>query len=181
MQASVIQPVVELCRAELWHACDVGTKRKAMHRVALAKGEKRPDRNEQRGGVEKDPWHEVESACAEYATAKYLRRWWPGNWWSVGKTVDIPPDIEVRWTEYEATGRLLVYDQDNPLYRYVLVTGTMPSYRLIGWIYGRDAMDPRFRGRLKPDRPEMQIVPREELLPVTELMRFDEGGETEAE
>src|SRR5262245_62051147 len=160
---------IELCRAELWHAAEVGVKRRAMHRYALAKGEKRQDRNEQRGGEQMDSWDEIESACAEYATSKYLQRFWPGDWWCRNRTVDILPDIEVRWTKYSESGHLLLYDSDLPDFRYVLVTGSIPTYSLLGWLYGHEAMRPEFRRSLKPGRPEMFVVGREQLRPIEDL------------
>lgn len=81
---------------------------------------------------------DIEAACAEMAVAKALNIYWDG---SVNKFKkdgpDLPPDIEVRTTEYK-NGHLILRDGDKKYcndMRFVLVVGEAPKFYLSGWIY----------------------------------------------
>jgi len=161
-------PIVVLDKADLLRAVPIGAMRKALHRLASHRGEKRPDGNGQRGGEERSPWDEVEAAAAEYAVAKYLHRFWPADFAKRRKSVDILPDIEVRLTKYE-TGHLLIYDEDNPAYKFVLVTGAIPEFTIRGWLLGEDAMNADYWGRTREDRAACFMVPQDRLRPIAEL------------
>jgi hypothetical protein len=154
---------VVLSRAALEWPVRVGAMRKAMHQCAAYEGAKRPDENQERGGEDLDPWDEVQAACAEFAAAEALGRVWAGDIYKRKKTIDIPPDIEVRWTKHEDDGHLLVYNEDDATRRYVLVTGYLPAFRVHGWIDGNDAKRPEFLRPLRRGRPPGYFVPRERL------------------
>jgi hypothetical protein len=162
---------IVLNRYQIRRGCEVGVMRRAMHFVAEHEKKKRPDRNDQRQGKETCPWNAVVAAVAEYAVSIVIEGHWVGDYWSKTKTVDILPDIEVRWTCHE-DGCLLVYDDDDPNSRYVLVRGKIPCFEIIGWIHGYDAMKEEYRGKLpgRDDRPEMYRVPDEALHAIEELV-----------
>jgi len=147
----------------------VGAMRKALHRLAAYEGQKKPNDNEQRSGPDIDPWNEVESACAEYSVSFKTHRHWLADFSSKKKTVDIAPDIEVRFTKY-ANGHLLIYDEDLDDCRYVLVTGALPEYSIRGWLLGKDCKLVEYYAPLTPDRPPVFKVPQSALRPIEELI-----------
>ena len=155
-------------RTGLLHPVHVGAMRRAMHRYADHFGQKRPRDPGSITGVEREGWEEIESACAENAAAIVISHNWPGDWWSKEKTIDIPPDIEVRWTRY-STGHLFLYPKDDPDLRYILVTGQLPRYEVCGWQWGSEGKHERYWGKFDPDRPECYMVPQSDLLPLSEL------------
>ena len=65
-----------------------------------------------------------------------------GNGWRYGDKggVDVPPDIEVKWS---ARGDRLIVSKRHmqPHLRYVLVTGRNP-YHYVGWAYGSEISIP---------------------------------------
>ena len=160
--------LVVLTRQQIWYPCLVGTLSKMLHKYAEWEGKVHSDLGD-RGGEDLDPWDQVESACTEYAVAHFLNRRFPGDYWSKTKTVDIPPDIEVRWTKH-ANGHLLIYEKDPPEFKVVLVTGKMPAYLIHGWTTVEVGKQLGTYGRLREDRPPCWKVPRSALLPIEELV-----------
>lgn len=73
---------------------------------------------------------------AEVAVAR-----WTGLEWNRGhrRKPDVGDDVEVRNTR-RADGLLTVYTYDKPERRFVLAIGTFPSYTIVGWLPGRDAV-----------------------------------------
>lgn len=106
---------------------------------------------------------DIEGACAEIAVAKCIGRYWSG---SVGsfKEPDIGQDVQVRWTHL-VTGRLIVRDDDPDEHRYVLVVGTAPRYRVVGWMRGSEAKNPLF-AKDPNGRPSAFFVPQSCLHPI---------------
>lgn len=149
---------VELSKVELLHACAVGVYRRAMHMYALAKGEIDPSG---RAGAP-EPWHEIEGAVGEYVVAKFLNINWPGDWWTRKRTADLLPDIEVRWTKYN-DGHLLIKDGDPITNRYVLVVGAIPTYYVVGWVYGNEGTKQEYYRPIKPGAEPCFCVPQDAL------------------
>ena len=79
----------------------------------------------------------IEGAAAEQALAKYLGRYWGGD---IGtfKKPDIGKNIQVRSTVLR-NGSLIIRENDNENDYYVLVTGKMPDFEIVGYILGKDA------------------------------------------
>lgn len=88
---------------------------------------------------------DIEGAAAELAFAKARGHYYdcyvgvnyahqPGD---VGRT-------QVRSTWHE-NGCLTVYDNDPDDAAFVLMVGMIPTFRIAGWLYGREAKDPRWR------------------------------------
>lgn len=77
---------------------------------------------------------------AELAVARWMgAKWNRGN----ARKTDVEPDVEVRSIRRD-DGFLSLYDFDHPKRRYVLTIGRFPSYRLVGWIWGREGMVEEF-------------------------------------
>jgi hypothetical protein len=88
-------------------------------------------------------WHtDIEAACAELAVAKFLNIHWDGSINSF-KKADISNSLQVRHTQLP-NGCLILRDRDNPEEKYVLVTGTHPQYKIIGYILGKNGMQNEF-------------------------------------
>lgn len=88
-----------------------------------------------------DEWStEIESCCAEIALAKTLDRYWSGGVFDGQRAAFDVGDKQVRHTVY-ANGALIIYPEDDPEQRFVLVTGRAPNYVLRGWLRGKDAQD----------------------------------------
>lgn len=78
----------------------------------------------------------IEGACAEEAVAKYLNIFWSG---SIGEL--LTPDVgkfQVRSTPL-AHGRLIVQKKDPDDAVFILATGTIPRFIIVGWMYGHEA------------------------------------------
>jgi hypothetical protein len=80
---------------------------------------------------------DIQGAAAELAYCKFRGKFWPGG---VGTYKD--PDAglvtQVRSTTLE-DGSLIVRSNDDPNHIYVLVIGSLPKFRVAGWIKGQDA------------------------------------------
>lgn len=85
-----------------------------------------------------DTWdRDIEGACAELAYAKWAGVHWDG---SIGSFHE--PDVgkvQVRSTKYQS-GCLIIRADDILEHAYVLVTGVHPTYKICGWLYGREAV-----------------------------------------
>jgi hypothetical protein len=67
---------------------------------------------------------------------------------------------------------LILFDDDAPNLRYVLVTQSSTGvFRIEGWVYGRDGMKPEFWQSSQDDRrPSGYFVPKEALNPPSTLL-----------
>ena len=90
---------------------------------------KHTDRND-------DSWdRDIEGACAEAAFAKHMNVFWNG---SVNTFHD--PDVgvvQIRHTQLPS-GHLIVRQDDKDCEVFVLVIGTHPHYRIVGWMRAGD-------------------------------------------
>ena len=127
---------VHLRPGDVYHAAHVGMLRNA---TALA-------RDRDRGPASVDAWSaHIEGAGAELAVAMYLGAYW---WAAIDRpgAPDVGGDVEVRQTA-RVDGRLVIRPKDNPRRAYFLVTGTLPDFKIVGWIEGADGMvDLNYRG-----------------------------------
>lgn len=104
----------------------------------------------------------IEGACAELAVAKATNSYWEPVW---AQTDDQRDDIEgwqVRSTP-RRSGCLLIHQTDPDEARFVLVVGTAPTFRIAGWIVGREAKRLEF-WRTDTGRPAF-FVPQSALQP----------------
>lgn len=68
---------------------------------------------------------------------------WTGERWHRGdrKKPDVGDDIEVRARGYQHAALPLYDTYDKRDRRYVLAIGALPTYRLVGWIFGREGLN----------------------------------------
>lgn len=83
-----------------------------------------------------------EGAAGEMVFAKATGRYWSGSVDTYKTEGDVGP-IQVR-TRSSHTYELLVRKDDADEDRFVLVTGRAPSYRVVGWLTGREAKQPEW-------------------------------------
>lgn len=84
----------------------------------------------------------VEGAGGELAFAKATKRFWSGDV-NNGKNGDVG-SVQVR-TRSSHQWDLLVRDDDQDGDAFVLVTGRLPEYRVVGWLYGAEAKLPQYQ------------------------------------
>lgn len=78
------------------------------------------------------------------AVAKFLCRYWLAGI-NTFKDPDVAPNIEVRRNTYpEGRSLLKVKPTDPDARRYVLVRGQMPTFEIVGWIWGHEAKRPEW-------------------------------------
>ena len=120
--------IVALEKYELLVAAEVGMRRNV---ISMQSKENNKVNNKDFG------WHtDIESACGEMAVAKGLGIYWDGSVNTFKK-----PDVgnyQVRHTQ-KADGKLIVRPKDSDKETYILVTGTSPTFNIVGWIQGADA------------------------------------------
>ena len=114
-------------------------------------------------------------ACgAEMAAAKYLDRYWTPV---ADKAKKVPYDVgvltgvQVRHTQLP-DGRLLLHPEDSDWDTFVLVTGKLPTFVLVGWIYGVDGKKLEWWADPNGNRP-CYFVPQSALRPVEELLEAE--------
>ena len=122
---------VELSADEIWQVVVVAASRKIAsdRRRANGKDGRRPMHYD-----ELIPWdQEIESAAAEMAVSKWRNRYWFGSAFKLETPGSDAGGAQVRWTRHE-TGHLILYEEDDRSHAYVLVTGKVPTMKVVGWI-----------------------------------------------
>lgn len=163
---------VTLTEQQMDMARRIGDERNAVH-VAAGRG---------RVGVMPVAQAHALGAQAELAVAQALGLDWKnsmlglGDWLtarSAGRLQDVA-SLEVRATPH-ANGRLLIRPKDDPWSAFVLVTAhTAPTFDLVGWALGVEAMQPQFWNVL-PQRagaPKCYAMPQSELRDMASLIRM---------
>lgn len=86
----------------------------------------------------------IEIVTAGLGAELFVARW-AGLEWNRGnaRKPDVGADVEVRTTR-RSDGMLALYTRDHGNRRYVFTIGSYPSYRIVGWIRGRDALAERY-------------------------------------
>jgi len=114
------------------------------------------------GATDKNDWQmHIEGALAEMALAKHLNIYWSG------KGAITLPDVGDQDVRVSAShnNRLILHPDDHDGRRYWLVTGQYGSYRIKGWILGRDGKrdefwsDPSGSGRPAFFVPQCALTP----------------------
>lgn len=109
----------------------------------------------------------IEGACGELAVAKCLNKFWSGQIGDI-KAGDVG-DVEVRTTVAD-NNRLIIHPGDPDHRPFILVIGKPRTYRIAGWIMGRDGKRPEYWTDPKTGRPAF-FVPQAALRPIAELPR----------
>ena len=155
---------ITLTHEEFFHASQVGMSRNLANRLH--------GRKDAHGLVSLGWSEHIEGACGEMALAKAL-----GVYYSPALGHINAPDlngtcpVEVR-TRSKHAYELTLYpsDKDNAL--YVLLTGRAPTFRVRGWIRGRDGKRDEWYGeKAKKGRPAY-FVPHGALRDMDELLNL---------
>lgn len=114
-----------------------------------------------------DPWkNHILGSLAEAAVAKAYDRWWNPFYEEVSK---IPADVGKRGqvrAQPRAGGPLIVRKRDKDDHAFMLVeVHLLPTFRIIGWIWGRDAKRDEWKVAAQGDKPEAWFVPQSGLRP----------------
>jgi hypothetical protein len=121
-------------------------------------------------------------AGGELAVAKFLHLY-PILGVNSPTEPDVWPNIEVRSTKYR-TGHLKVNDKNPDDRPYVLVTGSLPKYELVGWMWGHKAKrkewytDPNNKKDWAYFVPQLALRPIDELLPALKDIIMAERART---
>jgi hypothetical protein len=108
--------------------------------------------------------------CAELAASILTGMPWTSERTGPGARADIGEATEVRSSKFPWSP-LRIYSFDKADHFFVLVTGQIPLYRVVGWMPGREARRAEFwRADLQP--PQWQ-VPQESLRPMWKRPRHD--------
>ena len=88
--------------------------------------------------------NDIEASGAELAFSKFINEDWVGLV-NTFHGPDVGKDWQVRYTNLEY-GSLIIRESDKTVlhHRFVLVTGLMPTYKIIGYIVGNDARKKEF-------------------------------------
>ncbi len=128
--------IVTLSASELMCGATVGAMRQIR---ALKKGLK-----DQHGHNPGRGWHQhIEGACGEMAAAKVIGRYWAATVGTYRSGGDIGDDIQVRCRS-NPEWDLIIRKSDNPDHKFILVTGTAPTFNVIGWIKASDGQRDEF-------------------------------------
>ena len=103
---------------------------------------------------------DINAAGAELAASKFIGRRWTMSIGEVFAESDLEPNVEVRFTRHQGGG-LIVRQQDKADRVYVLLIGSIPTYRVVGWIRGEEARRNEYRWQ------EVWKVPQPRLTPFT--------------
>lgn len=149
---------VELTRFEMEHAAWIGARRR-IESLCSGRGEAH--------GYKGLGWSEnIEGAMGELALAKVKDRFWSGSINTYQAGGDVGRKVQVRTMSQDHFG-LLVRQVDADDKPYVLVVGVAPKYRVVGWMWGKDAKKDIWQQDFSNGRPPTYCVPQEELTPIT--------------
>ena len=150
---------VMLTGFEMFHAAMVGCRRQ----ISALQDGRTPN-----AGYTGSGWEiHIQGAGGELAFARYRNLYWSGSVNTFKKGGDVG-DIQVR-TRSNPDYDLIVRPEDRDEDTFVLVVGTIPRFRIIGWIRGGDAKQPRFL-KHHASRPRAYFVPQTELHPFEEQL-----------
>ena len=112
----------------------------------------------------------IEGAAGELAVAKATNTYWSG---ALGDyDADDVGKLQIR-TTHHTEGCLILHPDDADDRPFILVIGSLPSFRLAGWIMGRDGKAAKWwrDGIARP----AYFVPQADLRPMGELRQPDDG------
>jgi hypothetical protein len=143
--------VVTLNPAEVEVATAIGTYRE---KLSSERGYRDNSHIEKGESLEQN----IDAAGAELAASKFTGCRWN---MTIGEDLDEPdlwPHVEVRHTTHGAGG-LIVRAKDKPGRLFVLVVGTCPRYRVVGWKCSDDARCDEFRWNDVWKVPQSGLMP----------------------
>ena len=102
----------------------------------------------------------IQGAAGEMVLAKYLQIYWMGSVNTFTKINDVA-NFEVK-TRSKDSYQLLVRRDNKDSDIFVLVVGTIPNFKIIGWLSGQEAKQEKWL-KFHGDREGAYFVPNEEL------------------
>lgn len=108
---------------------------------------------------------EITGACTECVAAFFLGIPWSRSVNTFKKMPDVG-GFEVRGSRI-ANSPLKIYPKDKLWRKFMLVTGSMFHFRVVGWIEGQDGAIQEHWGIRDPRRPPLWCVPQSKLIPFT--------------
>ena len=116
---------------------------------------------------EHDGWGvDIEGAAGEMAVAKFFDQYYVPTL-NTFKSMRDSCGCEIRTTK-KHSNRLIVREKDDDSHIYILVTGQIPTFRIRGWMYGREAKQEKWVEGPNGRSPAW-FIPSEELRPMEEL------------
>jgi hypothetical protein len=100
----------------------------------------------------------IKGALAEAAFAKHFNRFWSKG----TKGASDVDNMEVRCTHYD-TGHMEMHKWDKDDSRYYLLTGMNGTYKIRGWILGKDAKKPQYWRVMQEGRKPQYWIPQSAL------------------
>ena len=122
------------------------------------------------GSKDEDAWnYHIEGAQGEIAVAKRL-----GIYWAPAVNDHTAPDVGPYQVRTNLTRRvenmiLRPKDENKKDKIFISVLSFAPRFKILGWIYGHQAMIEKWKGVADPNRPPCYLVPREALEPMSRL------------
>lgn len=118
------------------------------------------------GDPQNELWvRNIVGTLGECAAAKYLNRYWTPVYERPTGVADIGRRSEVR-SSTNPNAPLRVYERDHDAHAYLLVLVAAPKFTLVGWLWGREAKQPRFEVPKRDATDRTWCVPQSELRPV---------------
>lgn len=152
--------MVRLSRSEITVGAMTGVLRQIDNLMAQRTG-----RNGEAGHSD---WQlHIEGALGEQALAKAMGAYWSGEVGNLSAS-DIGKKIEVRTTQRQ-DGSLILHEWDKDDAHFFLLTGQHGTYRIVGWIEGRDGKRAAFWRDPVGGRPAY-FVPQAALYDPTHFM-----------
>jgi len=146
-----LSAVVTLNPAEIKVATVIGTYREQVSR-------ERGYRDSSHTAKTKSLEQNIDAAGAELAASKATDCRWNMTTGENLAEPDLWPHVEVRHTTNEKGG-LIVRPKDKPGRLFVLVVGTCPRYRVVGWKRGEDACRDEYRWQDVWKVPQSGLTP----------------------
>lgn len=100
---------------------------------------------------------DIEGAAAELAYCKFRGQYWGGTV-NTFKAADVGVAVQIRSTP-RPNGSLILRPGDDDSHYYVLVTGMIPKFRIVGWLRGREGKRDEFKQNPN-NRPPAFFVPQ---------------------
>lgn len=119
---------------------------------------------ENRSGVNQQPDHlawqvKIEGSLAEMAVSKALNFYWNGP---AGRGSNDTGNYEVRMSRYKS-GCLFLHPHDKDDSIYILAVGLNGSYKIAGWITGKDGKNEKYWKKVSEEREAAYFVPQSDL------------------
>ncbi len=135
-------------------------------------------------GEEFKHWDEaIHGAGAECAWARFSGEYWDMHYSDFNRP-DFPPDKGIRQTDLK-NGGLIVRPGDHDDHRFILITGRIPNFFVVGWLPVGEAKQEKYfclnnplcKQKPCPCNKKYWRVPQSDLISIEEMFARDPGQE----